>query len=94
MNATNYYVSTSRVVLQGDPEAAQTWQVRQPGTKQLVLISMFSNTHFINVDGVGSVPHAAHPAQLPVVHGVRVPAGGALHPRGHRLRAPRLQGDH
>jgi len=26
MNATNYYVSTSRVVLQGDPEAAQTWQ--------------------------------------------------------------------
>ena len=31
MNATNYYVSTSRVVLQGDPEAAQTWQVRQPG---------------------------------------------------------------
>lgn len=27
MNATNYYVSTSRVVLQGDPEAAQTWQV-------------------------------------------------------------------
>ena len=32
MNATNYYVSTSRVVLQGDPEAAQTWQVRQPGT--------------------------------------------------------------
>ena len=29
MNATNYYVSTSRVVLQGDPEAAQTWQVRK-----------------------------------------------------------------
>ena len=29
MNATNYYVSTSRVVLQGDPEAAQTWQVSQ-----------------------------------------------------------------
>ena len=27
MNATNYYVSTARVVLQGDPDTAQTWQV-------------------------------------------------------------------
>ena len=26
MNATNYYVSTARVVLQGDPDTAQTWQ--------------------------------------------------------------------
>ena len=93
MNATNYYVSTSRVVLQGDPEPAQTWQVRQPGTLQCVLTSMLYE-NFINDDRVGSVPHAAHPAQLAVVHGVRVPAGGALHPRGHRLRAPRLQGDH
>ena len=27
MNATNYYVSTSRVVIQGDPDSQQTWQV-------------------------------------------------------------------
>ena len=34
----------------------------------------------------------ADPPQLAVVHRVRVPAGGALHARGHRLRAPRVQG--
>lgn len=90
MNATNYYVSTSRVVLQGDPEAAQTWQVSQRNLIMRINIYVLSTL----VECVGSVPHAAHPAQLAVVHGVRVPAGGALHPRGHRLRAPRLQGDH
>ena len=82
MNATNYYVSTTRLVLQADPDSPPSWQDLYTALPTLRCCP----SHHYGVDNFGlkQGKYSCVDQEQSLMHCVREPPVRTLHTRGSR----------